>query len=84
VLVAIAGVPGAPEPLALMVILLTPAGTVQVTLGGLVEEVVKMILAGNWPWIVEMIVSIFSTAAQGLNPVSVCPTILHQYASAIG
>jgi len=49
VLVAMAGVPGAPEPLASMVILLTLAGTVQVTLGGSVEVVVKMISAGNWP-----------------------------------
>jgi len=61
VLVAMAGVPGAPALLASIVTLLTPAGTVQLTLGGSVNVVVKMILVGNWPWIVEMIVSIFST-----------------------
>jgi len=40
-----------------MVTLLTLAGTVQLTLGGLVEVVVKMISVSNWPWIVEIIVS---------------------------
>jgi len=48
VVVAIAGVPGAPAPLASMVTLLTPARTVQLTLGRLVEVVVEMILAGNY------------------------------------
>jgi len=60
-LVAIAGVPRAPAPLASMVILLTSARTVQLTSGGSVEVVVKMISAGNWHWMVEMILSIFST-----------------------
>jgi len=56
-----AGVPAAPEPLASMVALLTLAGTVQLTLGRLIDVVVKMILAGNWPWIVEIIVSMAAT-----------------------
>jgi len=47
VLVAIAGVPGTPALLASMVTLLTLAGTVQLTLGGLVDVVVKMILADS-------------------------------------
>jgi hypothetical protein len=41
--VAMARVPGAPEPLASMVTLLTPAGTVQLTLAVSLKVLVKMI-----------------------------------------
>jgi len=46
-LVAMAGIPGLPAPLASMVTLLTLAGTVQLTSAGSVEVVVKIILAVN-------------------------------------